>query len=431
MSVQTDVRADHGAAREQRDLRELFRAHTSPAFHQLLRSRHVKTNPGNPLSVPTCEKVPTSDPDRAENHPETYRYVEQITAARDALQASIGRSRERAEKVIALIGAGEVAHAKRLAYCRRKSVQLECPPMAGGCGSDDNFVPVSCGSRLCPDCMKKQMGKKVGQYRLAVSQWGHPTTFRLSLPKRVEPTEAEIERAVDALRGAHGRLRRRVVPPDGPGWSWKEWKRALIAVGETDLARRWQKRYVDQDKGIPFSEIVPTGFYGIDIKQGDDRTLNVHMHVLADVPWLPQAALSHLWGELIDAPVVDIRRVDGRGDQDLESAVMEMVAYAAKPPEWETVEGEVAYLKALKGSKLVQPFGDLHGNTPTTPRLLCCGTCEVAPAYWNYQGVVDGRYETVIVEGDGPDGDRPPPGEHPENQPAVAFGDGPESGCHD
>lgn len=281
--------------------------------------------------------------------------------------------------------------------------------MAGGCGSDDNYLLVSCDSRLCPECQDRVMGQKANQYGVVVAGWEHPTMLRLSLPKRVEPTEEAISRAVDALRGAHGSLRRRVIPADGPGWSWQEWKAKLCMVGARDLARRWQKRYVEQGKGIPFKEVVPTGFYGIDLKQGEDGSVYVHMHVLADIPWLPQAALSHLWDELIAAPVVDIRRVDGRGPEDAINAAMEVVAYAAKPPDWETIEGEVAYYQAMKGSKLVQPFGELHGNTPVMPGRLCCADCGEIPPWWNYIGIVNGAYQTMHLMGASADGDRPPP----------------------
>jgi len=336
-------------------------------------------------------------------HVETAADLERMPVALEAIRASIERSRERQRKVLALIQAGEAVHARRLATCRRKSVQMECPDDfgAGGCGSRDNYVPVNCDSRLCPECMKRKMGEKAGQYTPTVDDWDHPTMLRLSLDRRVDP--ADVERAVDALRGAHGRLRKRKIPPSGDGWSWSEWKRSLRMVGRADLARRWQKRYVDRDRWIPVAEAIPTGFYGIDIKQGRDRTLNVHMHLLADVPWLPQAALSALWDDLTDAPVVDIRRVDGSE----EGALMEVVGYAAKAPEYEEIEDQVAYLKTLKGSKLIQPFGDLHGNTPPCAAALLCGDCGRTPKWWNYVGTVDGEYSTMEVIA--VDGDRPPP----------------------
>lgn len=415
---QQRLHTTHEAQRERRQVRQLFKAHLSPAFESLVRHRANITGEST-VSLATCEKIPTSDRDRAARSPETYEFVQRVSDAREAIQASIGKSREIQRKVLALVAVGEVSHALRLANCRQKSVQLECPQMAGGCGSEDNYVPIHCDSRLCPECMRRRQGQLAQKYRPVVMGWDHPTMFRLGSPKRVSPER--VETAVDALRGAFGRLRRRVIPPDGDGWAWKDWKRALCAVGRHDLARRWQKRYVDQDKGIPFNEVVPAGFYGIDVKQGADGSLNVHAHVLAEIPWLPQAALSALWGEIHAAPVVDIRRVDGRGEQDMENAVMEVVGYAAKAPEFQKSADEAEYLMALKGSKLIQPFGELHGNTPESIGLLRCCDCEVSPAYWNYLGVLNGCHETAIV-GDGTVGGKDPPGSDPEKQPANAFG---------
>ena len=358
-----------------------------------------------PFRLATCEKVPTS-PEDAEPSPDYVESADDLGYVPDSLQAiraSLSRDRERQRKVLALIQAGEVAHAKRLANCNRQSVQLEC----GGCGSDENFVPVSCDSRLCPDCMKKKMGKVAQQYLPAVSSMEDPKMGRVSLPSRVDPDPESVEQAVDALRGAFGRLRRRVVPPTGDGWDWKTWKSVLLAHGYYDLVRRWQRKYIEEGRGIPIDEIMRGGFYGIDIKQKEDGRLNVHMHFIVDAPYLPKAVLSSLWDDLIDAPVVDIRQVDEQGSSDMESALMEVIGYAAKAPEYENVEDEVAYLKALKGSKLLQPFGNLHGNTPPAPSELMCCTCERVPRTWQYLGVVDGRYETAVVHG--ADGDRPPP----------------------
>jgi hypothetical protein len=326
--------------------------------------------------------------------------------------------------VIALLEEGEVAHARRLAECRRTSVQLECPEAGGGCGSEENYVPINCGSRLCPDCMNRKTGKVVGQYRERVAAWDAPTMLRLSLPDRV--SRDGLVDAIDGLREAFGNLRRRVVPAEGTHrgeegelkrWVWQSdggepadhyWGSLLYGMGHRDLAARWETKYVNQGRGIPFDEIVSEGFYGVDIKQKEDGRFNVHLHVLADCPYLPQAALSSVWDDLVGAPVVDIRRVEDRGEFDKESALMETIGYAAKAPEFENPQDGAKYLTSLKGTKLIQPFGNLHGNTPDVEAALRCGDCEMQPAYWNYQGVVSGCTETVLV-GSGPEGDRPPP----------------------
>lgn len=411
---QSQLADDHDADRRDRDLFQLFRAHTSDIFHVLAqRAAGHDTGRESPLSLATCEKIPTSrrrailttDPELADQT--GYELAERTSDATEAIHDSLSRDRDRQELVLELIQAGHVAHARRLASCCKRSVELGCT----SCG-EPNYVPMTCDSRLCPECGGRRMGQAAGRLGPVVADWDHPTMFRLSLSDRVDPDAESLTRAVDALRGAFGRLRRRVVPPDGDGWSWSDWMGKLRMVGERDLAARLRTEYVNQGRGIPMDELLRGGFYAVDIKQKDDRRLNVHLHVLADAPWIPQAALSALWDQLIDAPVVDVRRVYGRGEADAESAVMEVVGYAAKPPEYQEPADEVAYYEALAGSKLIQPFGDLHGNTPSGDELLRCGECRLIPMWgWEYRGVVDGAISTVLV-GSAPDGDRPPDASH-------------------
>jgi hypothetical protein len=440
---------------------------TAVRFYGALSAAAGSATTGNqPLSLATCEKVPTSNGDAEPSRDfETrtdlfgeerdvlrtaYRHdigaasidelAEAVTSGVDAAEALhevMGRSDERQANVVALIRAGEVAHAKRLATCGRQSVQLECPDEfgAGGCGHTENYVPISCDSRLCPDCGSRRQGQAMERFGGVVNEWDAPTAIRLSLPERVEARESEISRAVDALRGAFGRLRRRVVPTelehDGRRVVWEDdggepascyWKPALMAEAsrrareddDRSLFRRiayWEREYVEQGRGIPMDELLESGIYGVDAKQSqEDGTVNVHLHILADCPYIPQAALSKLWDDLTDAPVVDIRRVEDRDERGRDAALMETVGYAAKPPEYETVQGAVAYVKALKGSKLIQPFGDLHGNTPQPDAELLCGRCENTPNWWNYMGTVNERLETMGTTWEDPSaGDGPPP----------------------
>ena len=62
-------------------------------------------------------------------------------------------------------------------------------------------------------------------------------------------------------------------------------------------------------------EVMQEGLYGIGLKQNlENGTANVHMHVLANSPWLPQGALSQMWDVIVGAPVVDVRRITDRDD---------------------------------------------------------------------------------------------------------------------
>jgi hypothetical protein len=419
-SSQTKLDAAHAERRESANLSALFRAHTSPIFFR--RSLQVANLAGEVTSsVHTCEQLPMSAVAASLSGDSSGAPIdpERVSQATEALHAGLGRSRERQRKIVELILADEAGHADRLANCSRQSVQLECPHLAGGCGSEDNFVPVTCDSRLCPVCMNRRMGRAMQKYGLPVESFDYAALLTFTIRNVLDPALGKEE-----VQEAFGKLRRRVIPAsgsvvrsDGEGgtrtvrWVWKQgddggepadfyWKSALCAAGRHDLARHLQKRYVDQGKGIPFSEVIPGGLYGIDIKQQDSERYHVHLHALCEVPYVPQAALASVWEDITGASVVDVRR---RGD-----LLSETVGYVCKPPEFESVEDEVEYLKALKGARLMQPFGSLHGNVSEMPSLLECSECGRAPQFWNYLGLVDEAFDNMTLATPH-EGDRPPP----------------------
>jgi len=342
-------------------------------------------------------------------------------AGGEALQAALRRDDgERRQKVVGLLERGEVSEAKGLAYCGRRSVQLECPDgLAGGCGHEDNFVPISCDSRLCPDCMNSRIGELVQQYKPAVQGFENPTFGTWTIEN-----VSDVEKGVDAAMGAFGRFRRRTIAPAGETtrdgttkrWVWWRdggkpairWKTKLIENGNRELARKLDKQYVQQNRRIPISELITSGIYAIDIKQKGPEEFNIHLHTIMDMVWTPQAALSEVWEDVSGAPVMDVRRIYGRDGDSIESALLETVGYAAKAPEFESIDDEVEYMSALKNRRLVQPFGDLHGNTPELKAALRCAKCGETPAWWTYHGLVDERRDNMEVV-PGVSGDRPPP----------------------
>jgi hypothetical protein len=417
---QTELGAAHAERRAAANTAELFAAHESPFFTSLVRMRALSLTPESEPSLDTCEQL-----SRRERNPDTeseFASKQQASQAAEALRASISRSRERQEIVTGLVLAGEVAHAERLARCMQQSVQLECPVMAGGCGCDDNYTPITCDSRLCEPCMDRAMGRNIEKYLGQIEAMDHATLLTLTI-ENVD----DLERGKEAVQGAFGRLRQRTIPIEGEqgekDWVWlvgddggepsnHYWKSALCGAGAHDLARRLQRKYVDEGRQIPWKELVDGGVYGIDILQteeNEDGTYNVHIHAICEMPYIPQAALSSVWEDLTGAPVVDVRRIEKRGDFDAESALAEVIGYVTEPPEFESIEDEVEYLTTLKGARLVQPFGLLHGNTPRVSGLLRCSACEIAPRWWTYRGVVDGGYDNMEVAGSSADGDRPPP----------------------
>jgi hypothetical protein len=268
--------------------------------------------------------------------------------------------------------------------------------------------------------MKSRVGELVEKYKGAVRSWEAPTFGTFTIENVEDPAEG-----ADRITEAFGRLRRRTIPTEGETsregavkrWAWANdggqpadlWKSRLLDQGRDDLARRLQSRYVEQGRNVPFDELIRGGFYAVDVKEKEDGSFNVHLHTLMDMAYVPQAALSAVWEDVSGAPVVDVRRIYDRGSQSLESAVVETVAYATKPPEFESLAAEVEFVAEMKGSRLVQPFGSLHGNTPDLDAALLCANCEQQPAWWTYQGVVDERRDNMGSVHDGEStGDDPP-----------------------
>jgi hypothetical protein len=341
---------------------------------------------------------------------------------RETLYALLEESdQERREKVLALLDQGEVSAAKRMALCGRQSVQLECPEgLAGGCGHEHNYVPITCDHLLCSDCGKSRVGEQVEKYKGPARSWEAPTFGTFTIENVEDPADGE-----DRIIEAFGRLRRRTIPTEGETkregavkrWAWSSdggrpadlWKSRLLDQGRDDLVRRLQSRYVEQGRNVPFDKLVRGGFWGVDVKEKEDGLFNVHLHVLMDMAYVPQAALSAVWEDVSGAPVVDVRRIYDRDSQSLESAVAETVAYATKPPEFESVEAEAEFATEMKGRRLVQPFGSLYGNTPDLGGTLLCANCDQQPAWWTYLGLVDEHRDNMGSVHDGEStGDDPP-----------------------
>ena len=357
----------------------------------------------------------------------------------EAVWAALDRGEDRREKVVELLKRDLPGKAKRLALCKQKSAQLECPDdfAAQGCGSDDNYVPARCGLRICPDCASANKAEKLERYAGVVEDMDQPTMLGLTI-ENVD----DFSRGVGFITDKFARLRDRTIPPSGKvvrykdgeriekSWCWSvggedgaaiPWKSYLLDNSRADLARHLQRHYVNAEyeditgthrgKNIPFMELVDGGIYAVDIKAEkapDGDGYNVHLHAIVDMAYIPQAALSAVWEDLTGAPVVDVRRIYDRGEGSAKEALLETVGYALKEPEFDDVSDEVDYLEALEGRAMVHPFGSLHGNIPEIVARLVCSDCENIPSYWNYLGLVDGEHDNMgCVHGE--DGDRPPP----------------------
>lgn len=339
--------------------------------------------------------------------------------AAEAMLAGISRDRERRVQVEELIRQGDPAHAKRLATCRRQSAELEC----GDCGGE-NYVPITCKSRLCESCGHDRMGELIGDYAPKAAKWARPALLTLTIPNVEDPAAGK-----ERVQNAFARFRRRVVPTTGSSrtgqkrWAWRvgdlegpvtdPWRSQVIRGRGREFAARLEVEYVREGRGIPMEELIGGGLYGIDIKQQESGRFHVHIHALCDLTWTPQPALAEVWRDVTGADdqeageVVDVRRVRG-GDRDaVEAGLAEVIGYVAKPPEFESVEEEVEAVLALKGSRLIQPFGSLHGVAVESMAWLECSCCGFVPETWRYNGIVDMLADDLEVRTG--EADRPPP----------------------
>lgn len=390
---QQSIRADHETEKEIRELSDLFHFHDSDLFYAVNQSRVLDLEEeSDPSSLDTCEQLHISEPSGDS---------EAVSRLVYDLRELWSREPKRIARVLELLSRGETGHARRLATCSRRSVELVC----GECG-EANFVPVTCDSRLCPDCNRRAMGRLIGKYEKAVSTWEEPTLLTLTTENA-----SDIGVGKDEIVDYFGNFRRRIVPLSGgsgeQSWVWKRdggepagdyWKSRLLQRGQHELARSLQSRYVDEGRGIPVAELLRGGFYGVDIKQQDDGTFNIHLHILADMSYIPQPAISEVWEDVTEGScVVDVRRIDERGSMGEESAIAEVIGYATKPPEFDDIETEVDYALELSGSRMVQPFGSLYGDTPSSAPLVC-QRCEEVPLWWEYEGFVDVNPDPVFLE---------------------------------
>jgi hypothetical protein len=407
--------------------------------------------PENPPSLANCERSPTSvesDDSEVETdklyQPErealpllfqmgvedTERVHSIVAGGGDrltAIYAALERDQERQWKVLSLLDRGDVSHAVRLASCGRRSIQLTCPEHAGGCGCEDNYVPMHCDSRLCPDCQDRKVGQNIEKYRQAVFDMDNPTFWTLTVENCEDPVAGRQE-----MMEALGKLRRRTIPFEGEveresddgstvtkSWSWWEgtrpgdieknhtqWKIELQSNGQHDLVRRLQREYVNYEytnitgthvgRNIPMDELTDGGIYGIDIKQKGVFEYNVHAHVLIDSSYIPQAALSAAWEDITGDPVVDTRRIYDRSEKEsVAKVLMETVGYAVKPPQFEELDDELEFVQAAKGCPTVHPFGSLHGTGSSSGGMLLCSSCEQSPRSWEYNGICDEALDTM------------------------------------
>jgi transcription elongation factor Elf1 len=197
-------------------------------------------------------------------------------------------------------------------------------------------VPVTCGRRTCPDCARRRYYEIKEKYEPLQEHLREPKFVTLTLKRYpIDHPKNDLEELVD---------------------------RAV--EGLKKLRRRKLTRYV---RG---------GFYAIEVKPPEpERDLGwyVHIHALWDGPRIPQEALSEAWEEITG----DSFRVDIRECRKPESAVSYVLGYTTAGPkiekDWAGVDKETrdTFEEAVKGRRLLQTFGHLHGKQAMDTEFSC------------------------------------------------------------
>lgn len=176
-----------------------------------------------------------------------------------------------------------------------------------------------CRSRICPTCGPRRADQLRGRVERSVQQIDDARLLTLTLRSTDEPLAASLQR----LREAWTKLRRRKA--------WKAHVRGGVSVVEVTYNAR-------TDRWHP------------------------HLHVVLDGVYWQQKAIAAAWLDATgDSWIVDIRRVPSR--RALVAYVAKYVAKASqlgRCPDRRRAE----HALAMRGVRLCQPFGSLHGSMP-------------------------------------------------------------------
>lgn len=124
-----------------------------------------------------------------------------------------------------------------------------------------------------------------------------------------------------------------------------------------------------------FEGVIRGGLYCIEVTN-KGTGWHVHVHILADAKYIPQDELTAAWREITgDSYVVDIRAADSP-----DAGLRYLLKYLSKKPdlgEGEETEEDIrqTFNEAMKGVRLIQPFGSLYAYCPPRENRPCptCG----------------------------------------------------------
>lgn len=90
----------------------------------------------------------------------------------------------------------------------------------------------------------------------------------------------------------------------------------------------------------------------------ESRGWHIHLHVLADVRWMPAGILAQRWADLMEQDFAIVKVQDAREHQ-YRQEVAKYVVKASEMAKWPGVE-IASFIGACKGVKFFAPFGSLY-----------------------------------------------------------------------
>jgi hypothetical protein len=214
-------------------------------------------------------------------------------------------------------------------------------------------VKARCGRRTCPECRARDYCRLRRKYGPALNAFKQPRLLTLTLRNTPNLTRETVKRLRNGMRQLWVRL--------GPR--------------------------------------VRGGFYAIEpINTG--RGWHVHVHVVVDSVYLPQAELVRLWQEITgDSFIVDIRTAFSP-----QGALKYVLKYLTKSPDVpDHLKG--VYEHVLHGVRLLHPFGSLY-RWIADRFVFACRRCSTTT--WRLTSLW-GEWP-VKKDGDGLGPSPPPPG---------------------
>lgn len=246
-----------------------------------------------------------------------------------AWQAQNEMLKEDREKIAdILLEAGRYKEEKKVRYCGEDVIAYKAD-----CCGDTVAYPLSCGHRLCPVCMRRRSA------RLSAKVMNFIEGAFFLVP----------------VKGEKGKRKRQYIKMKNPVFITLTEKNVLTIDKKyfSGLRRRVTKlRHRD------IFDKCEGGFYGIETTYNSDtKTWHVHVHMIVDTEYIPQAELSEAWEDITGGSyIVDIRKIN-----NAEKAGKEVAKYIVKPGEFlQDPELVNEFLNAVKGARLVSTFGKYH-----------------------------------------------------------------------